>query len=143
MNEFNQFELLKKLLWWNFGFIVPFRMFLYWVNPSICFMVFFLLWKFLWLNEQVLTLLCFFLVVSMEISWLWWEINVWLCTSGFTFSILLCSCTGKWSSTRGISQILEMAEESKKKLKKNNQMKEKKLRMKKRKRRKDRNSLQS
>jgi hypothetical protein len=34
MNMFNRFELLKKLLWRNFGFIVPFRMFLILGEPK-------------------------------------------------------------------------------------------------------------
>jgi hypothetical protein len=41
---------------------------------GFCFMVplftvlSFLLWKFLWLNEEVLTLLCFFLIVRGDFS---------------------------------------------------------------------------
>jgi hypothetical protein len=38
----------------------------------------FILWNSLWLVEEVLTLLCFFLIVRMEISQLLWEIFLWL-----------------------------------------------------------------
>jgi hypothetical protein len=51
-----------------------------------------LLWKFLWLNEEVLTLFCFFLVVRMDISWFSWDIYIALDQD----SSQLPSCRNFW-----------------------------------------------
>jgi hypothetical protein len=59
------------------------------VWDSLC--LFILLWKFLRLNEEVLTLLCFFLIVRIEISWFLWEIFI------VAFPLLVVGCGEIWS----------------------------------------------
>jgi hypothetical protein len=44
-----------------------------------------LLWKFLWLNEELLTLFCLFIIMRMEISWFLWEIY---CSSLSTLNVM-------------------------------------------------------
>ncbi len=57
-------------------------------TPSVCLSF---PWKFLWLNEEVLTLLCFFLIVRMEISWFLWQIFI------VAFPLLVVGCGEIWN----------------------------------------------
>jgi hypothetical protein len=67
------------------------------LGPSLS-VLSFLLWNLLWLVEEVLSLLWFFLIVRMEISWFLWEmfesrseglLNAGLWTTGTLLSFVL------------------------------------------------------
>ncbi len=62
----------------------------------LCSLLSFLLWNSLWLVEFFLTLLCFFLIVKIEISWFLWEIyNLYIYK--FLLSDFVChGCELSW-----------------------------------------------
>jgi hypothetical protein len=60
---------------------IPLLCFFNWFFGPLFFVLSFLLWNYLWIVEEVLTFLFFFLVIRMEISRFLWKIYFMLCKS--------------------------------------------------------------